>query len=92
MKKILVLLLMLFLSVPAFAVPGYKEAMEAIGGKPNFYDISEDQAYWDKLNKDFREKHKDGRISGMDYDKEVTVPYYDFTSELQKKGYPGFNN
>ncbi|MBQ3642119.1 hypothetical protein II906_09390 [bacterium] len=93
MKKILVLFLMLFLSVPAFAVPGYKEAMEAVGGEQNTrYDVSEQTAYWNKLEKEFFEKYPNGSFTGEQYDKEVRVPYYNFTAELQRKGYPGFDN
>ena len=84
---------MFVLSAPAFAVPGYAKKQAAIGGIPEPYDISEQQAYYTKLEKQFFERHKDGTgLNGQNYDKEVTVPFLDFTAELQKKGYPGFDN
>ena len=93
MKKVFVLLLMLFLSIPALAVPGYKEAMEKIGGEQNTsYDVSQQTAYWNKLEKDFYERHPNGSFTGEQYDKEVRVPMLDFLSDIQKKGYPGFDN
>ncbi len=92
MKKVFVLLLMFVLSVPAFAVPGYEKKQAFFGGVPESYDISEQQAYFTKLEKQFFEKYPDGSFTGEQYDKEVTVPYLDFTAELQKKGYPGFDN
>ena len=87
MKKIFVLLLMLFLSVPVFAVPGEYTVL-ANGVK--ICDTSEQQAYFEKLEKQFFEKHKDGKISGMEYDKEVRVPLLNFEANLQKKGYCGY--
>ena len=90
MKRLFIISLLFILSAPVFAVPGYKEAMEKIGGEPRFYDDSECQAYWNKLEKDFFEKHPNGSFTGEQYDREVRVPYLDFSAELQKKGYPGY--
>ncbi len=90
MKKVFVLLLMIALSAPAFAVPGYKENMERVGKENIFYDDSAAQTYFDKLEKDFFERHPNGSFTGEQYDKEVRVPYYDYSAKLQKMGYPGY--
>lgn len=90
MKQLFIISLLFIMSVPAFAVPGYAKK-QAFLGEPKPYDVSEEQAYFTKLEKQFFERHKDGTgLNGQNYDKEVTVPYLDFTAELQKKGYPGF--
>ena len=89
MKQLFIISLLFIMSVPAFAVPGYAKK-QAFFGEPKPYDVSEEQAYFTKLEKQFHERHKDLKFSGNDYDREVTVPFLDFTAELQKKGYPGF--
>ena len=91
MKKILFLMLF-FISLPAFSVPGYQEAMDAIGGKPIVYDDSEAQAYYEKLYKAYNEKYSDGYgRTGENFNSEVMIPLLDFEAQLQKQCKQGFN-
>ena len=88
MKQFLFLMLF-FISMPAFAVPGYQEKMDSIGGKPLMYDISKEQAYFEKLEKEFFERHPNG-FSGAQYDKEVRIPAWEYTFKVQKERGTGY--
>ena len=89
MKKLLIVSLLFILSLPCFAVPGYDEAMNKIGGQPRFYDVSDIEKYGAKLEKEFSEKHK-GVFTGADYNREVMIPLLDYLAERQKQGFPGY--
>ncbi len=90
MKKILLIILIMLLSTPVFAVPGYEEAMQKVGGKAQYCDVSEMQAYAAKLKDNFFKKYSSIGFTGEDYDREVTVPILDFMAKEQHEGHCGY--
>ncbi len=86
MKKVFVLLSMILLSVPAFAVPG-EYVYTPDGNK--VCDISDVQEYAQKLEKEFIKRHKDN-INGNDHNREVDLPVYKLLEQKRKAGHCGF--
>lgn len=70
MKQFLLISLICLFSLPVYAV--------------EFYDISEQEAYAQALDKKFHENHKDGSFTGEDYHREVSIPFYHYMAERQK--------
>ena len=93
MKRFLFLMLFFIIGCnSAFAVPGYYEKMQLIGGEPIVYDDSEAQKYFEKLEKEYwLRREKDGNITNQNWNKEVMIPLLDFEAELQRQGKPGFD-
>jgi len=89
MKKLFTIFVLFLISIPAFAGPGEYTIL------PNgikICDTSEQQAYFEKLEKAFFKKHPNSNFTGEQYDKEVRVPLFNYEAQLQKKGYCGYNN
>ncbi len=87
MKNFLILLLMLFLSVPAFAVPG--EYITLDSGLV-VCDFSDAQQLRQKLEKEFFERHKNNDINGRAYNREVNLPVYKLLEKKRLSGHCGF--
>ena len=86
MKKVFVLLSMILLSVPAFAVPGEYITLES---GLVVCDVSDVQQLRQKLEKEFIERHKDN-INGNDHNREVDLPVYKLLEQKRKAGHCGF--
>lgn len=89
MKHLLLTVLILFMAMPVFAVPGEYTTL-ANGTK--ICDDSESQAYFIQLEKQFFEKHQNGSFTGKDYNREVLSPLLFLEEEQQLKGYCGFKD
>jgi hypothetical protein len=87
MKKIFVLLLMIILSAPAFAVPGEYVTLDS---GLVVCDVSDVQQLRQKLEKEFYEKHDKTGIRGNDYSREVDLPVYKLLEKKRLAGHCGF--
>ncbi len=87
MKKVFVLLSMILLSVPAFAVPGEYITLES---GLVVCDISDVQQLRQKLEKEFFERHKNNDINGRAYNREVNLPVYKLLEKKRLSGHCGF--
>ncbi len=85
-KTVFVLLSMILLSVPAFAVPGEYITLES---GLVVCDVSDVQQLRQKLEKEFIERHKDN-INGNDHNREVDLPVYKLLEQKRKAGHCGF--
>ena len=86
-KTIFVLLSMILLSVPAFAVPG-EYVYTPDGNK--VCDVSDVQQLRQKLEKEFYEKHINNDVNGRAYNREVDLPVYKLLEQKRKAGHCGF--
>ncbi len=75
MKKFVILLLLLFVSMPAFSAPGYNPDY-----KPNYYDVSEFENYVKSLKDNYWRMVDEGECScsHANYTKYVIGPTYKY--------------
>ena len=78
MKKICILLLLLFVSLPVFSAPNFDPDL-----KPIIYDVSEFQDYCDKLEENYWKMVHEGKCSCSNgaYVRYVEMPIYKYIEE-----------
>ena len=88
MKKFVILLLLLFVSMPAFSAPGYDPDY-----KPNYYDVSEFENYGKQLEENYWRMVDEGECSccHANWTKYVEMPLFKYIEEHPTK-YRNYSN